>query len=106
MGIEIDGLDELEDALDEMLGDVLKLGEINEIPFTALFPPEFMRLYSNFDSIEHFFESSPWEVESQQDFLDIPQDPFDDYVANFTDFPDWQTMQKTAFNRYIERQIS
>lgn len=106
MDIEIEGLDELEDALDEMLGDALKLGETNEIPFTELFPPDFMRLYSDFDNIEHFFEASPWEVESQQDFHEIPQEAFDDYVANHTDFPDWETMQETAFNRYIERKMS
>lgn len=105
MKVEIEGLDDLEDALDDMLGDALDLGETNEIAFTELFPPDFMRLYSEFDNIEDFFETSPWEVESQQDFRDIPEEPFDEYVANHTDFPDWETMQETAFNRYIERKI-
>lgn len=106
MDVEIEGLDELEDALNDMLGDVLELGEKNEFPFIELFPPDFMRLYTEFNDVEEFFDRSPWSVESQQDFEDIPQGPFDDYIDEHTDFPNWEVMQETAANKFLERQLS
>lgn len=105
MKVEIEGLDELEDALNDMLGDALELDETNEIPFIELFPPDFMRLYTDFDNIEEFFEASPWSVESQEDFRDIPQEDFDEYIDTHTDFPDWEVMQQTAGKQYIEKQF-
>jgi hypothetical protein len=108
MDIEIDGPDDLEgaikEAIDDALGDI-DLGEENEIPFTELFTPEFMRLYTSFTDIESFFDASPWEVEGQADFEAIPEDDFDAYVDENTEFPDWETMLDTASERYLERQI-
>lgn len=107
MGFEIDTDNfarELEKAIEKETE--LRLGQKNEIPFEELFTEQFMQLYTEFDSIWAFLDESPWTVESQEDFKAIPDDEFDDYVNEHTDFPRWKTMYKTAGKKYMERQLS
>lgn len=93
----------LEQAMEEQLG--LRLNEPNSIPFTEVFPEEFMKLYTEFETIEAFFEASPWTVEAQDDFRKIPEDEFDEYVDEHTDFPSWEIMLQTGQKRLIERRV-
>lgn len=102
--IDIDGFKrDLEKELEKQTG--LRFGEQNEIPFTEFFPEEFMRLYTEFDSMEAFLDASPWEVEDQEDFRAIPDEPFDAYVDEHTDFPSWEVMYQTAGKRFMERRL-
>jgi len=107
MGFEIDA-DEFErnlvEALEEETG--LRFGEENEIQFTELFPEEFMRLYTEFDSMDTFLNASKWDVETQEDFREIPDEPFDEYVDEHTDFPNWEVMHQTASQRFLERRLT
>lgn len=82
------------------------MNEPNEIPFEQLFTQEFMQLYTEFESFEALLESSQWEVEEQEDFEAIPEDDFDSYVDEHTDFPSWEVMYQTAAERFLERQFS
>jgi len=94
----------IEQALEEQLG--LRLNESNEIPLTELFPDEFMQLYTEYSSIEDFFDASPWDVEGQDDFEAIPDDDFDEYVDEHTDFPNWEVMYQTAGKQFFERKFN
>lgn len=105
MDIEIEGFDELQDELERLAERVLGLEGTNEVPFEELFPPTFMRTYTDFDSIEEFFEASAWTVESQSDFEAIPEDEFDDYVAEHTQFPSWNEMSGQAATKWAARQL-
>lgn len=93
----------IENELEKKTG--LRIGEQNEIPFDALFTEEFMRLYTEFVSFEQLLEESPWEVESQDDFWEIPDDPFDEYIDEHTDFPTWEVMSQTAAQRFMQRKL-
>lgn len=91
------------EALEEETG--LRMNEENMIPFAELFPEEFMRLYTEFTSIEQFFEASEWEVETQEDLEAIPEAPFDRYINEHTDFPSWEVMYQTAGQRLLEDRL-
>jgi hypothetical protein len=99
MDIEIEGLDALQEQL-EQLAD-LEGG----VPMTEIFTPEFMMMYTEFDSFDEMLESSPWSVESQEDFEEIPEDDFDEYVDENTEFPSWEVMYQTGAERYFERKL-
>ncbi len=100
MSIDIDGLDKLQEKLEK----IENLG--GEVPFNELFTPEFMRLYTEYNNIEEFLEDSKWEIENQEDFESIPEDEFDKYVEEKTDFSSWEIMLQTAGKKYIEKEIS
>ncbi|MFC5133482.1 MULTISPECIES: hypothetical protein [Haloferacaceae] len=94
----------LEKALEEQSG--LRMNEQNEIPFEQLFTEEFMQLYTEFDSFEALLEASQWDVKDEDDFEAIPEDAFDTYVDEHTDFPSWEVMSQTAAQRFLERQFN
>lgn len=94
---------DLVEALERQTG--LRFGEQNMIPFNEIFPEDFMLLYTEFDSIEAFFEASPWDVEDERDFRAIPDEPFDEYVSNHTDFPSWEIMYHSAGKRFMQRRL-
>lgn len=99
MDLEIEGLDDLQEQLEEMAD----LG--GEVPMVEIFTPEFMMMYTDFGSFEAFLEASPWTVESQEDFEAIPEDDFDKYVDEHTEFPSWEVMFETGGDRYFERKF-
>lgn len=105
MEIDADEFKEsVEKALEEQSG--LRMNEQNEIPIKQLFTEEFMQLYTEFVSFEALLEASPWEVEDEEDFEAIPEDEFDTYVDEHTDFPSWEVMYQTAAQQFLERQFN
>lgn len=99
MDIEIEGLDALQEQL-EQLAD-LEGG----VPLNEIFTPEFMMMYTNFDSFDEMLESSQWTVENQKDFEAIPESDFDEYVNEHTEFPSWEVMYQTGAEKYFERKL-
>lgn len=91
----------VEQAIEDETG--FRLDEPNEVPLTELFPKEFMQLYTEFTSMEAFFEAGPWEVDDVVDPEMIPEEDLDAHVAASTDFPEWQVMLDTAVQRLIDR---
>jgi hypothetical protein len=101
----IDGLDEVQDRLEDMKESAEELDGENEVPLDEVFSADFMQKYTDFDSIEEFFEVSPWTVESEEDLEAIPQDGFDEYIAENTVFSDDEEMQSKAGEEWAADQI-
>ncbi|WP_137290881.1 hypothetical protein [Natronorubrum halophilum] len=105
MSFEIDGLDELQDQLEGMAETAEELDGENEIPFDELFTDGFMQQYTDFESFDELLEKSQWNVESEDDFLSIPDDEFDMYIADQTSFNSWEQMYGEAAENYIAKQL-
>lgn len=105
MGIEIEGLDELQKELEKLTEQAENLHGENEVPMDELFTNGFMQTHTDFESLEEFFSNSPWEVETKDDFNKIPQSEFDAYVTKHTGFNDWDAMLSAAGREWITRQL-
>jgi len=105
MGVEIEGLDELADKLEQMTEQALGLEGSNEMPATELMTPTFMSEHTDFSTFEDFIEASEWTVESQADFEAIPEDEFDEHVAEHTQFTTWEAMLSQAGEEWAARQL-
>lgn len=101
----VDGLDELADELEELGDRAEKLDGENEVPLDELFNPSFMRKYTDFESIEEFFEESQWTVESEEDLDEIPEEPFNKYVNDHTVFSNQDEMMKKAGEEWTVDQL-
>ncbi|NGM68073.1 hypothetical protein G6M89_03435 [Natronolimnobius sp. AArcel1] len=99
MSVRIEGFEGLSDRVESIGGE-------NTITMSELFRPDFMQTYTDYDTIEAFFDESPWTVESQADFETIPQDEFDMYVDENTGFNSWEMMLKAAGREWISRQLN
>jgi hypothetical protein len=60
---------------------------------------------TQFSSFEAMLEASGFSVETQEDFEEIPDAPWDDFVHNHTRFLDWESMLDKAFEEWIEEQL-
>lgn len=72
----------------------------------ALLTDEFIAYYSEFGTLESFFQSSLWTIESEADFEAIPADAFDIYVDEHTDFGSWKAMFHAAGREYVLRKVT
>lgn len=106
MSVHIEGFDEFREELDQLKERTKDLDGGNEIPMDELFRSDFMQTYTEFDSIADFFEESPWNVQSQEDFKQIPEDKFDQYVDTHTGFNSWEAMLKAAGREWVARQLN
>ncbi|ADB63989.1 conserved hypothetical protein (plasmid) [Haloterrigena turkmenica DSM 5511] len=106
MSVRIEGFEELSDRLSQLSRDAESIDGENTVPMTELFPPDFMQTYTEFDSLEEFFDESPWVIESQEDFESIPEKKFDDYVDNHTGFNSWEVMLKAAGREWVGRKLN
>ena len=105
MPIKMDGFDELEKALKKMQDGAKELESQKEVPFDDLFTSMFMSKYTNFNSFDDLLEAGDFDVQSQEDFLNIPDDIFDEYISKNTRFSDWEDMLGKATEIYALKKL-
>jgi hypothetical protein len=76
------------------------------VPFEDLFPPEFMRRYTDFKSIENLLGGFGKPITSTEDFQRIPVAEWNAYVTEKTRFKSWDEMQSKAGQEYVERRLN
>jgi len=105
MKFEMKGLNKLEKKLDQLQKNAERISGNNEIPFKDLFNPSFMTKYTKFSTIDSFFETSPFTLESQEDLEAIPEDELDTHVSQNTSFNSWQDMLSKAGAEWTSKQL-
>lgn len=106
MSVEIEGFEEAADQLDQLGENVGSIDGTNSVSFDELFPEDFMRTYTDHNSIATFFAESPWTVETEEDFERISEDEFDRYVNDHTGFNSWEAMLSVAAREWLSRHLS
>jgi hypothetical protein len=102
--IRITGLDEMRRKLQTLQRRLQSLN--GPVPFEDLFPPEFMRRYTDFKAIEEMLGGFGTPIESTEDFERIPDADWDVYVKQKTRFKAWEEMQSKAGEEYLERRLN
>ncbi|EGT3685956.1 TPA: hypothetical protein SHW33_002081 [Clostridioides difficile] len=69
---------------------------------TIILNKKFMNQHTNFDSFDELLTFGGYIVNSEEDFLAIPDNEFDSFIVENTDFPNWQTMLDTAYSKYLK----
>ena len=93
-----DGLKKLSENLKEVAGT-------NQVKITDLMDDSFISQCSSFKSINELFENSPFTVECEADFAEIPDDEWEKYIVENTSFESWEAMQEKASTAYLEKRI-
>lgn len=105
MKIEIGGFDELERGLNELKRRLQELDGEHSIPFSELFPPDLIQKHTSFETIQDLIDQSGFHVETKDDFERIPDDEWDEYIRQVSDFESWQSMINEAAQVYIVRKL-
>lgn len=88
----------------KQLDKLVSLGD--RVSFTDIFPPQFISEHSNFRTIEELFDKSGFKVESAEDFEAIPDNEWETFIIQNTNFSSWEDMQKSAGNSLIQRTLN
>lgn len=98
---EIKGLDEIQKNLNKLTNEIEKISGPHNVTLNDLFPHEFMSKHTRFASIDDMVKKSPFKVESEEDFKNIPDEAWDVYVRESTPFNTWAEMQSKAAEEYF-----
>lgn len=105
MKIEMKGLEETKRKLEDLQRRAKSLHGQHSVSFAELFPQQFIQKHTAFDSFEGLVDASGFKVESQADFVSIPDEEWDAFIKARTDFADWKEMLNTAGQEYMVRKM-
>jgi hypothetical protein len=96
-------LDEIQRKLREFQQRASEL--TGPLSFADLFPPDFMNRYTKFGSIDDMVAASGHHVTSSEEFEQIPQAAWNEFVRANTSFADWEAMKAQAGQELAERRL-
>lgn len=102
---QMDGFDELTKNLEDIRSRAEDIDGENNIPLGELFNSKFMSKYTEFNTIDEMVEKSDFEVETEEDFKNIPDDEWDEYVNEKTRFNNWQEMINEAVKIWTVKRL-
>ena len=100
-----DGFDDIQKQLKQLQQQAKELDGTQEVPFGELTTNEFMRSYTQFETIDEFFDASEWSIDTMDDLEPIPEEHLNRYVDEYTEFPDWHAMMEKAGAEYVARRL-
>ncbi|MEG1082610.1 MAG: hypothetical protein RSE44_29180, partial [Pseudomonas sp.] len=77
-----------------------------EVTLADLMDPQFISSHSKFPDLNALFAASGFKVETPEDFAAIPDDQWDDFISEHTNFSSWLEMQKAANAAYVKAQLN
>jgi hypothetical protein len=92
-----------DELLKELQGQKTIQEDPNHIPLDDLFNESFMSKHSGFKSFGEFVEKGNFQIKTQEDIHNIPDELFDRHVARETDFANWKSMLDTATMEHADR---
>lgn len=101
---ESDFISNLKDISKELENTAERLS--GQISIVDILTPSFMKANSKFESLEDFFEVSPFKVESEDDFLAIDEKELDGFVEQNANYSTWEMMLQAAGDEFFERNIN
>lgn len=75
----------------------------NQVKLSEIFTSEFMRLYTQFESIEDLLSSGGFVINSEEDYDAIPDEDIDAHIAKTTNFQSWKEMLTEATDTYLNK---
>lgn len=102
---KIEGFDELSKELKKLSKNAKRLHGEHKISFEELFTKSFMEKYTKYSSFDELLKAGNFIVNSEEDFLAIPDDIFDSHIKSVTTFSSWQDMLDKATELWIEKEL-
>lgn len=73
------------------------------VSISELLNEGFMQKYTDFENSQEFFDKSPFNFETQEEWDQIEEKEKDDYVKSHTRFTTWNEMLQKAGQEYFAR---
>ena len=74
------------------------------VQLSALITDDFIHRHTSFSSFDSFLDAGGFHCETLDDFIAVPEDKLDSYIAETTKFSSWQNLLNVATAEYVKRQ--
>jgi len=92
-------------GLDQLIKNAEELNGQHQVKLEDLMNPSFVSAHSKFSDLNALFEASGFKLETAEDFAAIPDDEWDKFISENTDFNSWVEMQKSAGAAFVKAGI-
>lgn len=92
-------------GLDQLLKNAKEMEGTHEVKLTDTLNPEFVSSHSKFSNLEALFAASGFKTDSREDFAAIPDDEWDKFISENTDFSSWEEMQRVGGAAYMKAKL-
>jgi len=75
------------------------------VQLADLFHDEFMLRNTEFPSVELMLEASGYKIESNDDFANIPEGDWNEFIRSRTRFASWDEMKNAAAQEWVARAL-
>ncbi len=82
-----------------------KKSEKSTLPWEELLSDVFMKQYSPYENLNQFLEASGFKIENAEDFQQIPEDKWNEFIKASTTFNSWEDMLGTATKSWIKKKL-
>lgn len=96
------GFDELQNKLKKMVEGAKELEGQEQISIPDLLTEDFVSEHTKFRDAQQIFDESGFEINNAEDFKAIPDDDWDKYIAQISDFGSWSEMLKAATAEHVK----
>ncbi|MED4848295.1 hypothetical protein [Bacillus atrophaeus] len=91
--------------LDKIQRNAKELNGTKSVPLVELLTTDFVRKNTKFMNLDEMIETSPFEINNDEDFAAIPDQEWDDYIRANSKFFNWQEMLEQATEDYVVRKL-
>ncbi|WP_429369440.1 hypothetical protein [Paenibacillus sp. DS2015] len=90
----------MEELMNDLQGQKTIQADPNHISLENLFNEAFMSKYSSYKNFDEFLIKGNFQVKTEEDVNNIPDELFDRHVNRETKFANWESMLETANKEY------
>ena len=105
MKIAIDGLEDLRKNLEKLQKKAESLDGTNEIPIGELCTVDFMKRYTEFQSIEGMMSAGGIEFKSEKEFQLETDKAWNTFVSKNSDFSNWEAMLEESASQWVSKKL-
>jgi hypothetical protein len=93
-------------GLDQLLKNAKELEGTHQVKLVEILNPEFVSSHSTFADLETLFAASGFKIDSPDDFAAIPDDEWDKFILENTDFSSWEEMQRSGGAAHMKKRLN
>ncbi|VVO86248.1 hypothetical protein PS903_02033 [Pseudomonas fluorescens] len=96
MSVKID-----KSGFEKLKQNIATLAATKEVQLGEMMNPAFISAHSSYADLDELIKGSGFKAETMDDFKAIPDDEWDVFIKENTDFEDWLEMQTIAHREYV-----
>lgn len=105
MGVKLEGFDELRNTLNQLAQNAQELEGQHKLSLTQLFNADFMSKYTSLSSFQELLDNSGFTTETIEDSIKNPNEQWDSYINQVTQFGNWSDMEDKAVKAYVVKKL-